>query len=118
MKHKILLWLMFLLFPLALGTACNSEEDIKGIRYEGEVLVLIREGKNWPYNIVRVTKSSSSKGVPVGVTLGFVGTGYDKQMSEGDIVHFHVIDFKEWQWPKTEDLRWPMFIGIVEFYDN
>ena len=102
MKHKILLWLMLFFFPLALGTACNTEVDLK----------------SRPYNIIRVTKSSSSKGLPVGVTLGFVGTGYDKQMSEGDIVHFHVIDFKEWQWPKTEDLRWPMFIGIVEFYDN
>ena len=116
MKHKILLWLMFLLFPLALGTACNTEVDLKSIRYEGEVLVL--EGKGRPYNIIRVTKSSSSKGLPVGVTLGFVGTGYDKQMSEGDIVHFHVIDFKEWQGPRTEGLRWPMYIGIVEFYDN
>ena len=116
MKHKILLWLMLFFFPLALGTACNTEVDLKSIRYEGEVLML--EGKSRPYNIIRVTKSSSSKGLPVGVALGFVGTGYDKQMSEGDIVHFHVIDFKEWQWPKTEDLRWPMFIGIVEFYDN
>ena len=56
MKHKILLWLMLFFFPLALGTACNTEVDLKSIRYEGEVLVLIREGKHWPYNIVRVTK--------------------------------------------------------------
>ena len=118
MKHKTLLWLMLLFFPLALGISCNTEADLKSIRYEGEVLVLTREGKDRPYNIIRVTKSSSRKGVPVGVTLGFIGMGYDKQMSEGDIVHFHVIDFKEWQWPKTADLRWPMFIGIVEFYDN
>ena len=80
MKHKILLWLMLLFFPLALGTSCNTE--------------------------------------PVGVTLGFIGNGYDKRMSEGDIVHFHVISFKEWQWPKTADLRWPTYIGIVEFYDS
>ena len=43
MKHKILLWLMLFFFPLALGTACNTEVDLKSIRYEGEVLVL--EGK-------------------------------------------------------------------------
>ena len=116
MKHKILLWLMLFFFPLALGTACNTEVDLKSIRYEGEVLVI--EGKSRPYNIIRVTKSSSRKGVPVGVTLGFVGTEYDKKISEGDIVHFHVIDFKELQGPRTADLRWPMFIGIVEFYDN
>ena len=118
MKHKTLLWLMLLFFPLALGTSCNTEADLKSIRYEGEVLALTRDGKNWPYNPIRVTKSSSRKGVPVGVTLGFIGNGYDKRMSEGDIVHFHVISFKEWQWPKTADLRWPTYIGIVEFYDS
>ena len=109
---------MFSRFTSVLHDVPKAKGKKKSIRYEGEVLVLTREGKGWPYNIIRVTKSPSSKGVPVGVTLGFVGTGYDKQMSEGDIVHFHVIDFKEWQWPKTADLRWPMFIGIVEFYDN
>ena len=66
MKHKTLLWLMLLFFPLALGTSCNTEADLKSIRYEGEVLALTRDGKNWPYNLIRVTKSSSRKGVPVG----------------------------------------------------
>ncbi|MBF1605020.1 MAG: hypothetical protein HXO20_00635, partial [Prevotella shahii] len=45
MKHKILLWLMLFFFPLALGTACNTEVDLKSIRYEGEVLALTRDGK-------------------------------------------------------------------------
>ena len=107
---------MLFFFPLALGTACNTEVDLKSIRYEGEVLVL--EGKSRPYNIIRVTKSSSSKGLPVGVTLGFIGTGIRQTDERGRHCSFPVIDFKEWQWPKTADLRWPMYIGIVEFYDN
>ena len=49
MKHKILLWLMLLFFPLALGTSCNTEVNFENIKYEGKILSLIKSNNNEHY---------------------------------------------------------------------
>lgn len=118
MKHKILLWLMLLFFPLALGTSCNTEVNFEKIKYEGKILSLIKSNNNEHYNIILITRSTSKKGVPVGSSIGFYDRDFGERMNEGDIVHFRVPMFQEWVGPETADHLWPQYVGVIKFYEN
>ena len=118
MKHKILLWLMFLLFPLALGTSCNTEVNFENIKYEGKVLSLIKSNNHEHYNIILITRSTSRKGVPVGSSIGFYDRDFGEKMNEGDIVHFRVPMLKKWVGPETADHLWPEYVGVIDFNYN
>ena len=118
MKHKILLWLMLLFFPLALGTSCNTEVNSENIKYEGKILSLIKSNNNEHYNIILITRSTSKKGVPVGSSIGFYDRDFGEKMNEGDIVHFRVPMFKKWVGPETADHLWPEYVGVIDFNYN
>ena len=118
MKHKTLLWLMLLFFPLALGTSCNTEVNSENIKYEGKILSLIKSNNNEHYNIILITRSTSKKGVPMGSSIGFYDRDFGEKMNEGDIVHFRVPMLKKWVGPETADHLWPEYVGMIKFYEN
>lgn len=115
MKPKILKLSLFCLVFALIGASCH-DDDYDPLCYKGEV---IQYGRSSCYDMIEIMQPVNNDDLVEGVTISFNRFLIGKDLEEGDIVYFKVLDYNKYE-PQSspQPCRFPQFLTQLEICTN